>query len=66
MPSIWEQAIQDGREARQRGEQRDPTPYLERYGDKKGLRTPAELWEFGWDEEDARLACGVGTAPAAG
>ena len=53
---VWQRAEEDGRAARANGEPRDPTPYLERYGEWRGARTPAEYWEFGWDQEDERLA----------
>jgi hypothetical protein len=55
MASLWEQAKEDGKQARARGEPRDPTPYLPRYTEWTG-HTITVAWFFGFDEEDVRLA----------
>ena len=53
---MWQRAEEDGKAARRNGEPRDATPYLYRYGEWRGARTPEGFWLFGWDEEDERLA----------
>ena len=53
---VWQRAKDDGAAARAKGEPRDATPYLERYGTWRGAQTPEGLWLFGYDQEDERLA----------
>ncbi len=52
----WRRAAQDGAAARRRGEPRDPTPYLRRYEERRGLVTPRQAWLAAYDCEDERLA----------
>jgi hypothetical protein len=55
-PPVWKRAIDDGKAARRAGEPRDPTPYLDRYGDWSGAQTPSGFWLSGWDTEDELIA----------
>jgi hypothetical protein len=53
---VWQRAEEDGRAACRAGEPRDPTPYLDRYGNWIGAQTPGGFWMMGWDAEDELIA----------
>ena len=53
---VWQQAKDDDRAARANGAPRDPTPYLERYGEWRGAKSPEGFWLQGYDAVDERLA----------